>query len=491
MSLNEINRELENLLQQVQRMKREEELGEAIVRLQELRESAQDPDNAEIKVNKTQDVRTFENFTATYKGIKLRADSLRDAGKMGHAVNDPLSIESIIMGDYAIYKSHIEPRKLQMLEEFKDRYTEDELARVKQEDAESYASKVEQNEREMNEANHFLQEISKDEVERYSRNADILRAIDKLNKSKTKIQAAQAILATLSSPADDPAIAVQNGIIATEKANVEVAKALLNSCGIIEADELIDVGGNVDCNIIEEISTTYKAMATQERKQAGANILQNLERYVNNHSDSLQSQRRIEMYIGKIPADFEHVSTKELTQIVANLEGVLKNIDRKSTENHKFMTKIDEINAFLEKQQRERDTIAGRGRIGADGASKYGFKTPAQYRAEGITLDDTYALKGYWERKADRQEYILQTLPKDAPLRRFRAWIRSFSPRAGYALSAAKQERETQYRRKEEAFQTALKQKGMSTADARVVGMKNVRIDKLSGKRKAQMEERE
>ena len=491
MSLNEINRELEDLLQQVRRMKREEELGAAIVRLQELREAAQDPDNEEIKVNKTQDVRTFENFTATYKEVKLRADSLRDSGRMTHAVNDSLSIETLVMEDYAVYRSHIEPRKLAMLEEFKDRYTEEELARVKEEDAKSYASKIEQNEREVNEANHFLQEISKDEIARYVLNTNILKAIEQLNKARAKFEAAQNKLATLSSPADDAEITVQQGIIAAEGANIDNAKALLESYNIVEAGEITDADGNVNYSIIDEINTTYKAAAMQEKKQAGATIIQNLERYVNNHSDSIQSLRRIEMYVGKIPTDFENVSAKELTRIVANLQGVLKNIDRKSTENHKFMAKIDEINKFLEKQQKEKDTIAGKGKTGADGTSRYGFKTPAQYRAEGVTLDDTYALKGFWERKAARQEYILQTLPKNAPFRRIRAWFRSFSPRAGYALSAAKLERETQYRRKEEAFQTALKQKGMSTESARVVGMKNVRTDKLSGNRKAQMEERE
>ena len=155
------------------------------------------------------------------------------------------------------------------------------------------------------------------------------------------------------------------------------------------------------------------------------------------------------------------------------------------------MPNIDEIKDFLAKQQKEMDTIAGRGKTNADGTSKYGFKTPAQYRAEGVELDDTYRRKKFWERRADKEEFIMQTLPQDAPFKRLRAFFRSFSPRAGYALSAAMNEKETQYRRKEEAFQTALKQTGMSTENARVVGMKEVRIDKLSGKRKAQMEERE
>ena len=178
MSLNEINRELENILQQVRRMKREEQLGETIARIQELRETAQDPDNKQIKENKTQDARTFENFTAVYKEVKKQADSLRDAGRMHHAVDDAESIESIIMEDYKVYKNNISNRKLQMLEEFKDRYTEAELARVKQEDAESMQSKIEQNNREMDEANRFVQKISKDEIARFVRNSELLRAID-------------------------------------------------------------------------------------------------------------------------------------------------------------------------------------------------------------------------------------------------------------------------------------------------------------------------
>lgn len=494
MSLNEINRELETLLEQIKRLKKEEQLGEVLDRVEELRSQAQDPTNPArvvANVNKTQDVRTFEDFTAVYKAVKLRADTLRDAGKMHHVIDTPDSIETRVMDAYEVFQSNIEPKKLAMLEEFKDRYTEAELARVKQEDADSYASKIEHNEREMEEANSFLQMISKDEVERYKTNADILQAINQMNLANRKIQEAQNTLASLTSPEDDAEIANQNQIIADQKVKIAEAQSKLNACKVIEAPQIIDADGNIQSSIIEDITATYKQAAMQDKKEAGENILQNLERHVNNNGDSLQEIRRIEKYIGKIPEDFDNVKPKELEDIVTHLLAVGKNIDRKSTQNHKMQTKIDEINAFLGKLEKEKNIAEGKAKTDNTGTARYGFKTPKQYREEGIVLDETYALKDFWERRKDREEYILETLPANAPFRKMRAWIRSFSPRAGYALSEAKQVRETQMRRKEEAFQAALKQKGMTTEDARVVGMKEVRIDKLSGKRKAQMEERE
>lgn len=490
MSLNEINRELETLLEQIKRMKKEAQLEEVLGRVEELRAEAQDPNNSIAKVNKTQDVRTFEEFTAVYKGIKLRADSLRDAGKMSHNIDSADSIESKVINAYDVFRSNIAPKKLAMLEEFKDRYTEAELARVKQEDADTYQSKIEQNEREMTEANTFLQMISKDEVARYKRNSEILQAINQMNLAKRKIEEAQNKLATLTSPADDVEIANQNQIIADQKVKLAEAQTKLNSCGVIEAPEIIDGAGNIDNAIIDEITSTYKETSAQEKKEAGANILQNIERYVNNNEDSIQALRRIESYIGKIPSDFNNVKPKELEDIVNHLLIVGKNVDRKSTENHKFMTKIDEINEFLGKLGKEKDKQEGKAKTDSTGKSKYGFKTAREYREEGVELDETYALRNIWERRKAREEYILETLPINAPFRKIRAWFRSFSPRAGYALSEAKKVTETQMRRKEEAFQIALKQKGMTTQDARVEGMKQVRIDKLSGKRKAQMEER-
>ena len=494
MSLNEINRKLESILREIQRIRTEEELNSTLDSVEKLRKIAQKPKDAIAIKNKSQDVRTFENFTAVYKAAKMRADTLRDAGRMSKEITDKDSVEKRVMRQYATFQSKIEPKKLALLEEFKDRYTEAELTRVKQEDIETYSSRIEQNEREMTEANGFLKAISKDEIARYSKNDNIIRAIDQLNSARAEIQAAEAALAPLISPDDDAEIENQNNKIANAKAKIASAQKILNACEIVEAPQLIDKRGNYQSNIIDEITDKYRDIALQERKQAGMYLRHNLEKQYDNSSTSLQALSRMKMYIGcDIPADFSRISEAKLQSIVKSLTAVATNIDRQSTENHKLMSKIDEINKFLELQKKEQDVIAGKGKIDSSGNAKYGFKTPRQYREEGVTLDETYKLKGFWERKAAKQDFILSTLPPDAPFRRLRAFFRSFSSRAGYALSAAEKPIETQYRRKEEAFKAAYKvmtDKGLSTADARVEGMKQVRTDKLSGKKKAQMEDR-
>lgn len=500
MSLNEVNRELEILLDRIKRVKLEERtrllgrevgagenLSDILYEIESLRQVAQDSNNVIAKKNKTQDVRTFENFTAVYKAVKLRADTLRDAGKMHHNINSDDSIETRVMEAYKGFRANIEPKKLAMLEEFKDKYSEAELIRVKQEVADSYVSKIEQNDREMEEADSFLRSISKDEITRFKKNDNIIKAIEQIEKAEKKIEEAEAKLTTLRTPTDDVEIANQNQIIANSKTKIAAAQAILNSCEVLEAPQIIDRDGNVNVDAIKNISSTYKVAAKQERKEAGNNLLQNIERYYNGHTDSIQAVKRIELYIGReLPDKFSKVTLAQLNKIVDNLLNVEKNIDRKSTENHKFRRKIDEIEAFIKSQEKGQVVE----KTGGTSIPVYSFKTPKEYRDTGVALDETYREKGFLEKRRMREEYILSILPQDMPFRRLRALFGSLSSRAGYALSEAKKTKEIQYRRKEEAFQIALKQKGMSTESARVVGMKEVRTDKLSGKRKAQMEER-
>lgn len=200
-----------------------------------------------------------------------------------------------------------------------------------------------------------------------------------------------------------------------------------------------------------------------------------------------------------IPDDFTVLDKKQIKQVIEGLISTGKNMDMKSTQNHKFLQKVDKIEQFLQKLYKEKG-LTGKENSQKESSnstkSKKIVKSGREYRKEGIQLDDEYRMKGFWERRKERQEYILQTMNPETPFKTIRAWFRSFSLASGYgyALSEAKRVKETQYIRKEKAAQEALKnviQKHYSPEKARIEAIKNMNPDELSGKRKAQMEERE
>ena len=512
MSLDEINRELEELLSRIKRVKLEERnlgkkegesLSDILEEIEKLRMRAQDPNDEIAKRNKTQDVRTFENFEAVYKAVKLRADSLRDAGKMRHAINSEQSIETRTMEAYERFHANIEPKKLAMLEEFKNKYSETELRRVKQEVADTYAAKITDNEREMKQGNAFLKEISKDEISRFKRSSDILIAIQNMEQAKKEMEQARQIIEEEMQSATREAREVntdtineQGQIIAEAKTKIAAAQVILGKYGILEADTIITADGEVNLDKVTTISDAYKQNAIREKRRTGRKILDNIERYRDKHSDTLEGEDTLKLYLydgnKKIPDDIRKSSPREIERIVKSLLDLGNDLDIKERENHVYRQKIDEIQNFLKTQSKESSNGSkAQASTAMTKSGNYRLKTSKEYRDAGVTLDETYALKGFWQQRQMREEYIMSTLPPDMPFRKFVAWFRSFSPRAGYALSEAKREREMQYRRKEEVFQAAMKQIGMTKEEARIQGMMDVRIDKLSGKRKAQMEERE
>lgn len=512
MDLDMINRELEKLLSQIKSIKKESEIDSTLSRIGELRAAAFNRNNTEAKNEKSQDVRTFENLEAVYKGLKDRTETLRSAGRLETDINDNNSMEHKISYQYnEVYRKSIDKKKLKVLEEFKDRYSEAELSRVLQEEIDWRKSRVEQQEREIEERDEILVAADKREIDEYDRSKTIVNQMNVINDAKNKIETARtaieaakaeinAIKADNTKTDDEKkalikaqnAIKQQNNKIISNQLAVisKFQTSLSDEYNVVGADGLLDENGNLNEELLDSISRN----AQEDLEHSVGIIKSNLERFVNRNMGSRQSMKDIEKFIGNIPNDFDSLSLDETEKILEKLRRLKKDTDSKSTHIHTLKTKIDEIETFLDKQAKENNAIAGKGKMGSNGVTRYGFRTAKEYRDSGIELDPVFREKTFSERRRDKMDFILQTLPQDVPFRKLRAWIRSFSPRAGYALSEAKLARETQYRRKEEVFKSSLeayKAGAPSTEAARVIGMKNVRTDKLSGKKKAQMEERE
>lgn len=501
MSLNEVNRQLEELLNQIKRMKKEEQLDSALTRVEELRQTAQAPDNEIAKRNKSQDVRTYELFTKAYKQIKMKGDALRDAGKASRAITDAESIEQKAMSGIQTFEGNIERKKLAVLKEFKERYSEEELIRIKEEEKDDYQSKIEQNNREMAEGSAFLKQMGKFDVAEYDKNAKIVIAINQLEKANTDIQDAIAEISRLESitPRDQDAIDAQNRIITEATLEAKKAKSILGEQGILDAENIFNEDGSINSEEIRNISVIYKKEAENQRDASAEQIKQNLQIFIENAQDPLTAIRQIKKYIPTLrdmPDDFTTLNKNQVKQIVEGLVATGKKLDLKSTHNHQYMQKIDKIEKFLQKLYKEKG-IDGK-QASKEGNGKSSSKlvqSGREYRKAGVQLDDEYRMKGFWDRRKDRYEYILQTMNPETPLKKFRAWIRSFSITSGYgyALSEAKRVKETQFTRKEEAFKEAyklVKDSHYSPEQARVVATKNINPDKLSGDKKAQMEER-
>lgn len=284
MSLNEINRQLEDLLNRIKRMKKETQLLDALSELEDLRSVAQDPDNAIAKKNKSQDVRTYELFTKAYKEIKMKGDALRDAGKAKTSINDANSIETRAMSAYQYFERQIEPKKLAVLKEFKERYSEEELLRIKEEEKEGYVSKIEQNNKEIEEASNFLNNVGKFEISEYEKNSQIVTAINQLEKANGTITVAVLEMDRLNAiiPVDTNAVNIQLEKIDKALEIVRQSQAMLRKHGILDAEELFNEDGRVNSDTVSLISATYKKDAEQNRDYAGEQIKQNLQRFMDN-----------------------------------------------------------------------------------------------------------------------------------------------------------------------------------------------------------------
>lgn len=500
MSLNEVNRQLEELLNRIKRMKKEEQLGEALSEIEDLRRIAQDPDSEIAKRNKSQDVRTYEMFTKTYKAVKMQGDALRDAGKAKTSIDDAMSIESRSMYAYKYFESQIEPKKLAVLKEFKERYSEEEVLRIKEEERDSYASKIDQNDKEINECSSFLKKVGRYDISEYEKNDRILTAINQLEKANTIINLAVTEMARLNSvvPVDTVAVNAQLEKINNALLSAKQAQSVLTEYGNLDAKDIFNPDGTVNSDNVNNISKIYKKEAEQARDNAGHQIKQNLQSFMDNAQDPLNAIRLIKKYVPglvDIPDDFTTIDKAQTGKIVKGLTQSVRQMDLKSTQNHKYMQQIDKIEKFLTNLGKEKGLVKNESKGASDGKAKTGIKSGREYRKDKVQLDDTYTKKNFFERRKEREEYILQTMNPEAPFKKVRAWFRSFSVFSGYgyALSEAKREKEKQYVRKEKAFGEAYKyviKNHYSPEQARIEAIKNIGPDELSGEKKAQMEER-